>query len=150
MLRLGQDALEGELMTWAWFQGKKPVFNFVSEGRDFTKTERVLIAATSFYEYTAPAERKPKIKLQDQHQFTLSGEAWFWIAGIVRDGCFAMLTVAPGADVAPFHGRQIVVLPPERGMSWLRLDKAQAAILQSLPGGSLHHQLLRKDGVVLQ
>jgi putative SOS response-associated peptidase YedK len=73
-VRLREERLEGEMMTWAWLQGKKPVFNFVSEGRDFSKNERVLILATSFYEYTAPQPQKPKIKLQDQHQFTLKGQ----------------------------------------------------------------------------
>src|SRR5690348_6863794 len=47
IVRLRKDHLQGEMMTWAWLQGgKKPVFNFVSEGRDFTKSDRCLIAAT--------------------------------------------------------------------------------------------------------
>src|SRR6185437_5689870 len=65
IVRLKDDHLEGEMMTWAWFQGKRPVFNFVSEGRDFSKTARCLILATGFYEYTSPELRKPKTKLQD-------------------------------------------------------------------------------------
>lgn len=150
VVRLRGDRLEGEMMTWAWLQGKKPVFNFVSEGRDFSKTDRVLILATSFYEYTAPEERKPKVKLQDQHQFSLNGEKWFWIAGIVKNDCFTMLTVAPGADIAPFHDRQIVVLPPAQGMDWLALPAPQANVLKALPAGALQHNLLRKDGIVLQ
>lgn len=126
------------------------MFNFVSEGRDFSNSDRVLILATSFYEYTAPEDRKPKIKLQDQHRFTLRGKHWFWIAGIEKDECFTMLTVEPGADIAPYHDRQIVVLPPERGMDWLALTKPQTEVLKALPPGSLEHQLLRKNGVVLQ
>jgi putative SOS response-associated peptidase YedK len=41
------------------------------------------------------------------------------IAGIWREGhgnhppAFTMLTTAPGADVEPYHNRQIVVLRPE-------------------------------------
>ncbi len=103
------------MMTWAWLQGKKPIFNFVSERQDFFQTDRCLILATSFHEYTAPEERKPKIKLQDQHQFKLKGEEWFWIAGIVKEDLFTMLTVAPGPDIALYRDRQIVVLPPEGG-----------------------------------
>lgn len=87
-VRLRENRLEGEMMTWAWLQGKRPVFNFVSEGRDFSKTDRCLILATSFYEYTAPEQEKPKVKLQDKHQFALKGEEWFWIAGIVKQECF--------------------------------------------------------------
>jgi len=150
VMRCKEDRLEGEVLTWAWLQGKRPVFNFVSEGRDFSNSDRVLILATSFYEYTAPEDRKPKIKLQDQHRFTLRGKHWFWIAGIEKDECFTMLTVEPGADIAPYHDRQIVVLPPERGMDWLALTKPQTEVLKALPPGSLEHQLLRKNGVVLQ
>ena len=150
IVRFKDNRLEGEMMTWAWFQGKKPVFNFASEKRDLSNSDRVLILATSFYEYTPPEERKPKIKLQDQHQFTLQGADWFWIAGIVKEECFAMLTVAPGADVAPYHDRQIVVLPPAKAMDWLDLRKPQADVLKALPVGSLRHHLLRRNGVVLQ
>jgi putative SOS response-associated peptidase YedK len=72
-----------EALTWAWTtpQGK-PVFNFVSEGRDFSKSDRALVMATGFYEYTKPED--PKVKLKDQHFFTMNGGDWFWIAGIVR------------------------------------------------------------------
>jgi putative SOS response-associated peptidase YedK len=40
------------MVTWAW-KGplKKSVFNFKSEGRDFSNRDRVLIPATGFYEY---------------------------------------------------------------------------------------------------
>jgi putative SOS response-associated peptidase YedK len=147
VIRLHEDRLEGEMMTWAWLQGKKPVFNFVSEGREFSNTDRCLILATSFYEYTAPEERKPKIKLQDQHQFSLKGEEWFWIAGIVKQDCFAMLTAAPGPDIKPFHDRQIVVLRPDAGMEWLQLSKPGSVLLKALPKGSLVHKHLRKNGV---
>jgi putative SOS response-associated peptidase YedK len=149
IVRLKDERLEGEMMTWAWLQGKRPVFNFVSEGRDFSKTDRCLILATSFYEYTAPEEQKPKVKLQDQHQFKLKGQDWFWIAGIVKNGCFAMLTVKPGPDVLPYHDRQIVVLPPARGMDWLTLAQPERDILTALPRGTLNHSLLRKNGVTL-
>lgn len=147
IVRLREDRLEGEMMTWAWLQGKRPVFNFVSEHRDFSKSDRCLILATSFYEYTAPQEQKPKIKLQDQHQFLLKGHDWFWVAGIVKNDCFAMLTVDPGPDVAPYHDRQVVVLPPDKGMRWLELSRPERDILKALPRGSLQHHLLRKNGV---
>lgn len=150
IVRLTDERLEGEMMTWAWLQGKRPVFNFISEGRDFSESDRCLILATSFFEYTAPEQQKPKVKLQDQHQFTVKGEEWFWIAGIVKNGCFAMLTVEPGADMSPYHDRQIVVLPAERGIEWLTLSKPQPDILRPLPRGSLRHHQLRKNGIQLQ
>src|ERR1700761_4465533 len=73
IVRARDGKLAGRSMTWAWKGPRgKPVFNFVSEGRDFTKSERVLIPATGFYEYTAPA--KPRVKLKDRDLFTLAGE----------------------------------------------------------------------------
>src|SRR4051812_16760401 len=148
IVRLKDGRLEGEMMVWGWLQGKRPVFNFVSEGRDFSNSDRCLILATSFYEYTAPEQEKPKVKLQDQHQFSLKGQEWFWIAGIVKNDCFTMLTVAPGPDIAPYHDRQIVVLPPRRGLEWLRLTNPEPEILQALAQGSLRHRQLRKNGTV--
>lgn len=99
----------------------------MSEGRDFSKSDRVLIPATGFYEYTAPANKK--VKLKDQHFFTLRGREWFWIAGIVKENCFAMLTTEPGPDIKPYHDRQICLLAPEAGMDWLRLSRPEKDLL---------------------
>jgi putative SOS response-associated peptidase YedK len=60
-----------------------------------------------------------------------------------------MLTTEPGEDVRPYHSRQIVTLPPDRGMAWLALDKPQAAFLAPPPKKTLVHQLMRKDGMEL-
>jgi putative SOS response-associated peptidase YedK len=103
-----------------------------------------LILATGFYEYTAP--EKLKVKLKDQHFFTMKGEEWFWVAGIVKQEAFTMLTVAPGPDVAPYHDRQICLLPPPFGLSWLRYEEPER-LLRALPKGSLAVKTLRKDGV---
>ena len=145
-MRLKGDKLVGSMTTWAWKtpQGK-PVFNFVSEKRDFSKTERRLILATGFYEYTTP--KKPKVKLKDQHFFTMKGQQWFWVAGIVEHNAFAMLTTERGSDMEPHHDRQICVLPPNTGMDWLILDKPEAAILKSPRQGSLGVRTLRRDGI---
>ena len=45
------------------------MFHFVSKHRKLTDTERCLILATGFYEYTDP--KKPTVKLKDQHFFTI-------------------------------------------------------------------------------
>jgi len=144
--RLSHDKLVGSMTTWAWKtpQGK-PVFNFVSEKRDFSKTERCLILATGFYEYTAP--KKSKVKLKDQHFFTMKGEEWFWVAGIVKQNAFAMLTTDPGPDMEPYHDRQICVLSPDAGMHWLRLDKPEAVLLKPPRQGTLEVRTLRRNGV---
>ena len=63
-VRLRDEKLQGAMMTWAWSgPHKKPVFNYVSEGRDFTNSDRVLVPATGFYEYTTPSAPKVKLKL---------------------------------------------------------------------------------------
>ena len=140
------EGLEGAMMTWAW-PGPRgaPVFNFRSEGRDFSRSDRVLVLADGFIEYTAPAAG---VKLKDRHLFTMAGEPWFWIAGIVKEGCFSLLTTAPGPDVAPYHDRQIVTLAPDQGMAWLNLSQPEQAILRPSPAGAFQIRTLRKDGVV--
>ena len=140
------NKLSGEMMKWAWNtpQGR-PVFNFVSEDRDFGDSHRVLILTTGFYEYTTP--KKPKVKLKDQHFFKFREEEWFWIAGIVKYRCFTMLTTKPGPDVQPYHDRQICVMPPQDGLRWL--EDADHTVLRPLPKGTLSVNTLRKDGEIL-
>jgi putative SOS response-associated peptidase YedK len=96
-----------------------PVFNFKSEGRRFDKSDRCLIPASAFFEFTG--KNYPKAK----HRFTLNGAPWLTIAGIWRDGkgdappAFTMLTTSPGPDVEPYHPRQVVVLRPEDWAAWI-------------------------------
>ena len=148
IVRLRDGGLEGEMATWAW-PGPRgaPVFNFRSEGRDFGHSDRVLVLADGFFEYTAPHAQG--VKLKDRHRFTLAGEDWFWIAGIVKEGCFTLLTTEPGDDVRPFHGRQIVTLAPAAGMDWLTLARPERDLLRPGPAGTLIVRTLRRDGVEL-
>lgn len=142
IVRGSSAGVEVAVTPWAWKTPRgKPVFNFRSEGRNFGKSDRCLIPADGFYEFTPPTD--PKQKLKDKHLFTLKGEPWFWIAGLVKEGAFAMLTAEPGPDIAPYHDRQIVVLPRAEGMSWLDLSKSEAQILKPLPAGSLTHEQVR-------
>jgi len=129
---------------WSWpGHNGKPVYNFRSEGRDFGDN-RCLIIADGFYEFTTPepVEGAPKKKLKDKWLFTLKGHRWFCIAGIWRTDpqvgeAFTMLTTEPGPDVAPYHGRQIVVLPPSEWAKWLDPAAPANEILHALPQGSL-------------
>lgn len=149
VFRHEDGALTGAMAPWAWKSpAGKPVFNFVSEGRDFSRSDRVLVFADGFYEFTAPAA--PGVKLKDKHLFTLAGEPWFWIAGVVRDGAFSLLTVAPGPDLAPYHDRQVVVLAPREGLDWLMLDRPAREILRAPPAGALSVVTVRRDGRVLE
>ncbi|MGO4408560.1 MULTISPECIES: SOS response-associated peptidase family protein [unclassified Brevundimonas] len=123
------------MTPWAWKgPAGKPVFNFRSDGRSFSSSTRCLIPADGFYEFTEPRVQGKKTKWL----FTMADQPWFWIAGIVREGAFAMLTTAPGPDIAPFHDRQIVVLPPGAGVHWLDLTAPEELILTPSPSGALN------------
>lgn len=119
--------------SWKGPNGR-PVFNFRSDGRRFDSARRCLVPATGFFEFTDP---QPGQKRKTRWRFTLAGSDWFWMAGVVRHGGFALLTTRPGDDIAPYHDRQIIVLPPEQGMDWLALSRPEAELLRPLPGGSL-------------
>jgi len=146
VVRLTDGMLEGAMVTWAW-PGPRgaPVFNFRSEGRDFSRNDRVLILADGFFEYTQP--KAPGVKLKDRHLFTMSFQEWFWIAGIVKEGCFTMLTTEPGPDLAGYHDRQIATFTPEAGMEWL--GAPSPSLLRPPPAGTFQVRTLRKDGVDL-
>lgn len=133
---------EGDLVQrrWSWpGQNKRPVYNFRSEGRDFT-SNRCIIIADGFYEFTDPTEQGKKRK--DKWLFTKAGESIFAIAGIWRDTkdlgeAFTMLTMEPGPDIAPYHDRQIVIL--ERGVwaDWLDPSVPAQSLIKALPVGAL-------------
>ena len=125
---------------WSWpGPGGKPVYNYRSDGREFTRG-RCLIAADGFYEFTTPTEAGKKRK--DKWLFTLKDEPWFCIAGLWRSDpkvgeAYTMLTTEPSADVAPYHNRQVVVLRPADWARWLDPAVPAAELLRPLPSGSL-------------
>lgn len=122
--------------------GGKPAFNFRSEGRHFSKEQRVIIPASAFFEFTGT--KSPKSKWR----FALEGGSPFGIAGIWRaadDGAalFTMLTTSPGPDIQRYHDRQIVVLQPQDWGPWLYAEKPEPELLRPLPVGSLTVTLAR-------
>ena len=127
-----------------------PVFNFRSEGRRFDNSNRCLIPATAFFEFTGT--KYPKAK----HRFTLNGAPFMAIAGLWRDGsgnqpaAFTMLTTEPGPDVAPYHDRQVVVLQPSDWAAWIYLSKAEAELLKPSPAGALGVDTVRKGSDAAQ
>ena len=46
-----------------------------------------------------------------------------------------MLTMEPGPDIAPYHNRQIVILPRAQWADWL--GRSPEAVIPALPAGSL-------------
>jgi putative SOS response-associated peptidase YedK len=115
-----------------------PVINFRSEDRRFPNAEdrgRCLVPATAFYEFTGNASPKTRWR------FTEAGQPWFCLAGLWRRhgddaGRFTLLTTEPGPDMAPYHNRQVVVVPREAWAGWLA-GAPEADILKPAPAGTL-------------
>jgi putative SOS response-associated peptidase YedK len=115
-----------------------PVTNFRSEGRRFSNGEdrgRCLAPATAFYEFTGNSSPKTRWR------FTEAGQPWFCLAGLWRrypdgEARFTLLTTEPGPDMAPYHNRQVVLLPRERWADWLS-GAPEADLLKPTPAGGL-------------
>ncbi len=140
IVRAESDGLELVVRRWSWpGPSGKPVYNFRSEGREFP-AGRCLILVDGFYEFTAPAD--PKQKRKDRWLFTDPAGELIGIAGLIRAApaigeAFAMLTVEPGLDVAPYHNRQIAVLPASEWGPWLDGSAPASRLSQPLPAGRL-------------
>lgn len=131
----GAEDPEARMTPWAWKgPGGRPVFNFRSDGRDFSNALRCVIPADGFFEFTDP---EPGHKRKTKWRFTHKDQTSFWIAGLIKDGAFAMLTTEPGPDIAPYHDRQIVLLPKGSAMDWLDVTRTSADLLRPSPAGSL-------------
>jgi putative SOS response-associated peptidase YedK len=136
----GADAFDLVVRRWSWpGAGGKPVFNFRSDGREFS-SGRCLILADGFFEFTKPDD--PKAKRKHKWLFTLSDGEPFAIAGLWRSDpavgeAFTMLTTEPGEDVRPYHNRQVAVLPASEFGRWLDPAVTAKDLLGPLPGGSL-------------
>lgn len=139
VLRAAGNGVELVPMRFGWPPPRPkagPVFNFKSDKRDFTDSRRCVIMLSGFFEFTGT--RYPK----DKHRFSLRGSPIMGIAGLWsedKDGAlsFTMLTTSPGADIAPYHDRQVCVLQPEDWAHWLFLSKPQGELLRPLPAGTL-------------
>ena len=148
-------AVELVQRRWSWpGPTGKPVFNYRGEGREFrngASQGRCLIVADGFYEFTTPrvAPGAPKPKRKEKWLFTKRDEKWFCIAGVWRTApevgeAFSMLTVEPGADVAPYHSRQIVVLDRKDWAGWLDASVPARELLKPSPAGTF--DVVRVDG----
>ncbi|WP_439477390.1 SOS response-associated peptidase family protein [Brevundimonas sp.] len=129
------DGVAVRMTKWAWTSPQgRPVFNYRSDDRSFANSLRCAIPADGFYEFTDPL---PGQKRKTKWLFTMVDAPAFWVAGVIRNGAFAMLTTTPGPDIAPYHDRQIVLLEPGRAMEWLDLTTPETDLLQPLPAGRL-------------
>ena len=100
----------------------------------------MLVVADGFYEFTKPED--PKAKRKDRWLFSDPEGGMIGIAGLVRTvpdigEAFTMLTTEPGPDVAPYHSRQVAILPPADWRRWLDHEAPAAELIRTLPAGSL-------------
>ena len=138
----GDEDIDLVERRWSW-PGPRgaPVFNFRGEGRRFDPADRCVILTDGFYEFTAPED--PKAKKKRRWLFTWPEHDWFGIAGICRTDptvgeAFTMLTCEPGADVAPYHNRQVVLLSPRDCVAWLDPGSSAQDFVKPLAAGSLN------------
>jgi putative SOS response-associated peptidase YedK len=123
-------------LRWGFAQDRGgPLINFRSDGRRFGQG-RCLIPADGFYEFTGP--KAPKSKWL----FTAADNELFCIAGLMRDERFTMLTMEPSPDIAPYHNRQIVILPRSQWAQWLDSSQPQPTFAIA-PAGSLNVMQIR-------
>lgn len=116
-------------MRWGFPGPKGPVINFRTEGRTFGRG-RCIVPADGFFEFTGA--KAPKSKWE----FTAATGGFLGLAGYIREDRFSLLTTAPGPDLAPYHDRQVVILPRPQWAQWL--DWAQPApVLDQTPAGTL-------------
>jgi putative SOS response-associated peptidase YedK len=142
VVRALQDGAELTQMRWGFIADRPkagPVTNFRSEGRHLAAAGRCLIPATAFFEFTGAGYPKTRWR------FTETGQPWFCLAGLWRrfetaegpSDRFTLLTTAPGPDMAPYHARQVAVLPREAWRDWLRDGRPQDDLLRAGPAGTL-------------
>ena len=142
IVRFNRDRGTAELIErrWSWpAPGGKPVFNMRSDGREFSR-DRVLVMADGFYEFTSPAD--PKQKRKDCWLFRPTTGEPFAIAGVTRNDeqvgeAFTLLTVPPGADIQPYHNRQIALLPTSQWREWLEGSVSSKELLKPCVAGRL-------------
>ena len=143
LVRADGDALVLEEVKWGFSPARPktpPVINFRSERRIFAKG-RALAPASHFFEFTEPADKKQKRK--DQWTFTATGSDLFCLAALWRaahddwPASYTLLTRDPGPDIAPFHSREIILLPQSAWRAWLFDETYRGDDLPVLPAGSL-------------
>jgi putative SOS response-associated peptidase YedK len=152
IIRAAGDAVGGaELVTrrWSWpSPSGKPVYNFRSDGRRLD-TGRCLVPVDSFFEFTDPPPDAPKRSPKSKWRFSVIGRDWFCVAGLWRTDpkvgeAWTMLTTEPGPDIAPYHDRQIVILPqPADWARWLDPNVPAAELCHPLPAGTLTAEQVR-------
>ena len=137
------DAVRLVRMRFSWDVPKRgPMFNIRSDNPQLPKMTRALVPASAFFEFSG--DKAPKSK----HRVTLNDAPFMAIAAAWKPAqgnlpaTFAMVTVDPGPDMAPYHARQVAVLALDDWKRWIH--EGAHELLRPLPGGSLTVKTIRK------
>ena len=125
-------------MKWGFHMDRQLLINARSETaaqkptfRESMAMRRCLIPASSYFEWDH--RTKPLTK----YRFSLSDAPMLWLAGLYRfepDSAYPVFTVLtrPAAgDVAPFHERMPVIVPPTLTDRWLDRSQPPQPILDA-------------------
>ena len=145
------------LMRWGFIPGwakkdwhermaGKPLINARSETaaekptfRHAWKRRRCLLPASGYYEWRAENGARQPWRLAGADGGLLAF-AGLWETALDPDGgemdTVAILTTAPGPDIAPLHHREPVVIPPQEYRRWLDPDETAAPALKALMASS--------------
>lgn len=117
--------------------GGKPWTNVRAEGRLVPPEQRCIVHATGEYINVKEGPNRGRWLV------SWPGEEDIWFAGVwqpERSGwpaAYAIITCAPGPDLAPYEDRQKVYLAQEMWGEWLSGRAREEDVLKPLPAGTL-------------
>ncbi len=117
----------------------KPFTVVRAEGRAFP-SHRCLVPASEFRHRSRG----------ENYSFGLAYGDWFYLAGIWRPATrhwpesYAILTIEPNDDIAPYHDRQMAVLLRQDRMAWLDATRPDDELLRPLPPGTFKVSIARE------
>jgi putative SOS response-associated peptidase YedK len=130
-------------MRFCWLlPNRAPMFNIRSDNPQLPLLARALVPASAFFEFSGEKTRKSK------HRVTLNAAPFMAIAAAWKPAkgnepaSFALVTTEPGADILPYHPRQMAVLQPSEWQAWLA--GGDLRLLRALPAGTLAVETIRQ------
>lgn len=110
----------------------KPMF------RRAVKNDRCVVVCCGFYEWDAD---------KTMIYFNESQTPALYLAGLILDDGFVILTTAANASTAPFHHRMPLILNQEQAMAWMT-EPEQAQNLTKLVPPALNHFAAKRQNTL--
>lgn len=106
----------------------KPMF------RDAFRSQRCLIPADGFYEWTTAGRKKSAthFKMKDSSPFAFAGLWEFWSDGVEKLATCAIITTDANEVVAAVHNRMPVIVPKSGYGAWLSNETPRGELLDLL------------------